>query len=115
MNNFAQRAVHIGGKTIRSGLDAGVTIAARAPNFLMAGFDPHGPDAREVKIAVAEKAEAAFDGAMSAHLKIGELWLRAAFGMLSADDAATAWMDVCDAALAPARVCVRANAVRLTR
>jgi hypothetical protein len=115
LNKVAARAARLGGRTFRSGLDAGVTIAARAPNFLMAGFNPNGADAREVKIAVAEKAEAVFDGAMSAHRKIGDLWLRAVFGRLTADDAATAWIDVCDAALAPARVRVRANAKRLTR
>ena len=115
LKKVAERAVHIGGKTVQSVINAGVTIAARAPKFITAGFDPHGADAREVKIAVAEKAEAVFDGAISAHGKFSDLWLRAMFGRLSANDAATAWMDVCDAALAPARVGVRANARRLTR
>jgi hypothetical protein len=99
---------------MRSGFDAGATIAARAPMFLAAGFNPVGAEAREVNAAIAEKATAAVDGAFSASAKIGELWFRAAFGALSANEAATAWLDVCDAALAPARQRVRANAKRLT-
>lgn len=115
MKKIVKRTLGSGARNLRSGIEAGVTIAARAPKFFNAGLNPFGADAREAQLAVTEKITAAWDGAIEAQQKLGSLWLRAAFGRLSSDDAALAWLDVCDAATAPARRRVRANAKRLTR
>jgi hypothetical protein len=115
MNRNAHRAFAFGVRSAKAGRDAGVTIAARTPKLIAAGFDPHGENGREARVAVSEKIKAAFDGAVAAQAKVGDLWLRALFGRLSASDAASSWMDVSQAALIPAYRSVRANARRLSK
>ena len=115
MNRVAKRMLGMGARNMQSSIHAGVTIAARTPKLINASFDPFGAEGHEAHVAMTEKVEAVWDGALAVQRKLSSLWLRAAFGQLSSDAATHAWFDVCEAAVAPARRRVRDNAARLTR
>ncbi len=115
MNRLTRRTLELASRTAQSGFDAAVTIAARTPGLLAPGLDLSGKHAREARLMVEEKLEAAYEGAWAAQFALGSFLLKAAFGgVTSPDHVSHGWVDVADAALAPARRTVRANARRLT-
>ena len=115
MNDLADRSVNFARKTAQAGLDATVTIAARTPGVMAAGFDPTGQGAREIGLMVQEKIVAAHEGALAVQMAWGSFLIKAAFGGVSSPHHVSyALVDVAKAALAPAHRQVRANALRLT-
>jgi hypothetical protein len=115
MDRLTQRAVKFARKAAQAGLDSAVTIAARTPGLVSAGFDPAGAGAREVGLLVREKAAAAYEGAWDAQLAWNSFLIKAAFGgVTSPNHFSHALVDVAEAAMGPARRKVRANAKRLT-
>jgi hypothetical protein len=115
MNKLADRSVNFARKTAQAGLDATVTIAARTPGLMAAGFDPTGQGAREIGMMVQEKIVAAHEGAFAAQMAWGSFLIKAAFGGVSSPHHVShALVEVAEAALAPAHRQVRANALRLT-
>ena len=115
MNRVAKRMLGMGARNMQSSIHAGVTIAARTPKLINASFDPFGADGHEAHVAMTEKVEAVWDGALAVQRKLSSLWLRAAFGgALWPQQWSHGWMDVADAAFKPALQKVSANAKRLT-
>jgi hypothetical protein len=115
MNRLTHRSLNLARDTAQSGIDAALTIAARTPGLVAPGLDLSGKHAREARLMVQEKLAAACEGAWAAQLALGSFWLKAAFGgVTSPDHVSHGWVDVADAAMAPARKAVRANARRLT-
>jgi hypothetical protein len=115
MRHFADRSVTFARETAQAGLDATVTIAARTPGLLAVGFDTTGQGAQEICLMVEEKIAAAHEGAWAAQMVWGSFLIKAAFGGVSSPDHVShALVDFAEAALAPARRKVRANALRLT-
>ncbi len=102
-------------RTAQSGIDAALTIAARTPGLIAPGLDLSGKHAREARLMVEEKMAAACEGAWAAQMAWGSFLMKAAFGgVTTPDHVSHGWVDIADAALAPARKTVRANARRLT-
>jgi hypothetical protein len=98
-------------QSAQSGLDAAVTIAARAPGLLHPSHD----NAREAARMVEEKIAAACEGAIGASLTWGAfLFASALRGGATPSQFSHALLDVAEAAAAPARRTVRANARRLS-
>jgi hypothetical protein len=115
MNRLTRRSLNLARDTAQSGIDAALTIAARTPGLVAPGLDLSGKHAREARLMVQEKLAAAYEGAWAAQLAFGSFWLKAAFGeVISADHVSHGMVDIADAAMAPARKTVRANARRLT-
>lgn len=114
MSDLSDRSANFARKTAQAGLDATVTIAARTPGLMAAGFDLTGRGAEELRLMVQEKIDAAHEGALAAQLTWGSFLIRTAFGASSPDHVSQALIDVVEAALAPAHRQVRANALRLT-
>ena len=115
MNSLTRRSATLAKKTAQSGIDAALTIAARTPGLVAPGLDLSGKHAREARLMVQEKLAAAYEGACAAQLAWGSFLMKAAFGeVISPDHVSHGWVDVADAAMAPARKTVRANARRLT-
>ncbi len=115
MSDLADRSVDFARKTAQAGLDATVTIAARTPGLMAAGFDLTGQGVREIGMMAQEKIVAAHEGALAAQMAWGSFLIKAAFGGVSSPDhVSPALVDVAEAALAPAHRQVRANALRLT-
>ena len=80
-----------------------------------AAFDPTGETAREAVMMVEEKIAAACEGAVA----VQKVWIDFMFktalrGFLTPDEASNVFVKAADAALAPARRRVKANARRLT-
>jgi hypothetical protein len=102
-------------KTAASGVHAGATIAVRASRMGKAVFAPTRESAREAAMMVEEKFAAACEGAVAAQKVWIDFAFKAAFGgFLTPDDASNVFVKATDAALAPARRRVKANARRLT-
>ena len=115
MNDLADRSLAFARKTAQAGLDATVTIAARTPGLMAAGFDLTGQGAREIRLMVDEKIAAVHEGAFAAQMAWGWFLINAAFGGVSSPHHVShALVDVAEAALAPSLRQVRANALRLT-
>jgi hypothetical protein len=115
MNRLTRRSLNLARHTAQAGIDAAVTIAARTPGLVAPGWDSSGANAREARLMVQEKLSAAYEGAWAAQLAWGSFLLKAAFGgVTSPDHVSHGLVDVAEAALAPARRTVRANARRLT-
>jgi len=115
MNHLTRRSLTLANKTAQSGIDAALTIAARAPGLVAPGFDLSGKHAREARLMVQEKLAAVYEGACAAQLAWGSFLMKTAFGgMMSPDHFSHGMVDIADAAMAPARKTVRANAQRLT-
>ena len=115
MNRLTRRSLNLARDTAQSGIDAALTIAARTPGLVAPGFDLSGKHAREARLMVQEKLAAAYEGAWAAQFALGSFWLKAAFGgVTSPDHVSHGMVDIADAAMAPARNTVRANARRLT-
>ena len=93
-------------------VDAAVTIAARTHGMI--GKEPM-ENAREAHLMVAEKVDAAVEGAMAAQAAWGAFMIKAAFGgVRSPSDFSIGLAGIAEAAAKPARRKVRANARRLT-
>lgn len=104
----------IASANLASGLHAALTIAARSQAFLSPLSEPF-EKAGEAYRMVAEKVDAAVEGALAAQAAWGEFVIRAAFGdVRSAADVSVGLVGVAEAASGPARRKVRANARRLT-
>ncbi len=115
MTDLAERSMRLARKTAQAGLDAAVTIAARTPGLIAPGLDLSGEKAREAQLMVQEKINAAYEGAWAAQMAWGSFLIKAAFGGVTTPTHVThALVDVAEAAMAPARRTVRANARRLT-
>ena len=114
MLEIAHRSFRLAQKTAEAGLDAVVTIAARAPAHAapaLAGAEGE----REARLMVQEKFAAIYEGAVGAQMAWGAFLIRSAFGAgWTPTGVSHAMVDVADAATAPARRRVRANARRLT-
>ncbi|RBP11915.1 hypothetical protein DFR50_11522 [Roseiarcus fermentans] len=99
---------------MRSGVDAALTIAARTHSMFSPGGEPIDK-AREARLMVSEKVDAAVEGAFAAQAAWGQFLIKAAFGGLrSAEDVSVGLAGIAEAAAKPARRKVRANARRLT-
>jgi hypothetical protein len=116
MLDLNSRSMKLARKTVQSGLDAAVTIAARTPGLLAPNIDFTGERAKEARLMVEEKVTAVCEGLWAAQLAWGSFVVDALFGGAnSPEHFSNAFVDVADAALAPARRTVSANARRLTR
>jgi len=115
MNRLTRRSLTLARHTAQAGIDAAATIAARTPGLVNPGFDLSGKHAREARLMVQEKLAAAYEGAWAAQLAWSSFLVKTAFGgMMSPDHFPQGLVDIADAAMAPARKTVRANARRLT-
>jgi hypothetical protein len=78
-------------------------------------MDPSGEKAREARLMVQEKVAAVYEGAFAAQMAWSSFLIKAAFGgVTNPEHVSHGLVDVAEAALAPARRAVRANARRLT-
>jgi hypothetical protein len=111
---LAKTSLAIATANMRSGVDAALTIAARTHNLLHPAGEPI-EKAREAQLMVAEKVDAAFEGAVAAQAAWSQFLISAAFGgVRSPHDVSLAMAHIAEAAAKPARRRVRANARRLT-
>ena len=98
---------------MQSGVDAALTIAARTQS-MFSGGEPI-EKAREAQLMMAEKVDAAVEGAMAAQAEWGAFMIRAAFGgVRTPNEFSLGMAGIAEAAGRPARKKVRANARRLT-
>ncbi len=112
--SLADRSIVIAKANVQSGVDAALTIAARAQN-LMSPVGRPTEKAREARLMVQEKLDAAVEGALAAHAAWGAFVLKAAFGgVRTPNDVSIGLAGIAEAAAKPARRKVRANARRLT-
>lgn len=115
MSRLSKRTLHMAASTMQAGVDAAVTIAARAPGLVMHGFNPTLESARENHRMIQEKFDAVYEGAAAAQFAWASLIVKACFGGIrSASDLSLGMTGVAEAAMRPARRKVRANARRLT-
>jgi dihydropteroate synthase len=113
MNSLHSRTIRMSFSALEASVAAGVTIAARAP-ILLSHFTGRPERSEESVRMVAEKIEAAVEGAAAAQVALWSLWGQVAFGMVRGPTAfAHGMADVADAAMRPAHRRVRANARRL--
>jgi hypothetical protein len=111
---LAKRSLAIAKANAQSGVDAALTIAARTQN-LMSPVEGPNEKAREARLMVQEKLDAAVEGAVAAQAAWGAFLIKAAFGgMRSPNDVSIGLAGIAEAAAKPARRKVRANARRLT-
>ena len=91
-----------------------MTIAARTQSLLAPG-GRQSDKAREARLMVQEKVDAAIEGAFAAQMAWGSFFIKAAFGgVRTPNDVSAGLTAIAEAAVAPARRTVRANARRLT-
>ena len=111
---LARRSLAIAKANAQAGADAALTIAARTQNLLTPG-GRESDKAREARLMVQEKVDAAMEGAFAAQAAWGAFFIKAAFGVcVRLDDVSAGLTAIAEAAAAPARRKVRANARRLT-
>jgi hypothetical protein len=111
---LARRSLAIAKANAQAGADAALTIAARTHNLLSPGGQQSDKD-REARLMVQEKVDAAMEGALAAQAAWGAFFLKAAFGgVRTPNDVSAGLATIAEAAMAPARRKVRANARRLT-
>ena len=111
---LARRSLAIAKANAQAGADAALTIAARTQNLLTPG-GRESDKAREARLMVQEKVDAAMEGAFAAQAAWGAFFIKAAFGgVRTAHDVSAGLTAIAEAAAAPARRKVRANARRLT-
>jgi hypothetical protein len=111
---LTKRSLAIAKANAQAGADAALTIAARTRNLLApGGRQTH--KAREARLMVQEKVDAAVEGAFAAQMAWGSFFIKAAFGgVRTPNDVSVGLTAIAEAAVAPARRKVRANARRLT-
>ena len=111
---LARRSLAIAKANAQASADAALTIAARTQNLLAPG-GRELDKAREARLMVQEKVDAAIEGAFAAQAAWGAFFIKAAFGgVRTAHDVSVGLTAIAEAAAAPARRKVRANARRLT-
>jgi hypothetical protein len=111
---LTKRSLAIAKANTQAGADAALTIAARTRNLLAPG-GRQTDKAREARLMVQEKVDAAVEGAFAAQMAWGSFFIKAAFGgMRTPNDVSVGLTAIAEAAVAPARRKVRANARRLT-
>jgi hypothetical protein len=111
---LARRSLAIAKANGQAGADAALTIAVRTQNMLAPG-GRESDKAREARLMVQEKVDAAMEGAFAAQAAWGAFFIKAAFGgVRTAHDVSAGLTAIAEAAAAPARRKVRANARRLT-
>jgi hypothetical protein len=114
VKRLANKSFSMAKANAEAGVDAALTIAARAQNLLSPAGEPM-EKAREAQLMVVEKMEAAVEGAVAAQAAWGALLIKAAFGgVQSPNDLSIGVAGVAEAAMSPALRRVRANARRLT-
>ena len=112
--NFTKRSLAIAKANVQSGVDAALTIAARTQNMMSPAGRPN-EKAREARLMVQEKLDAAVEGALAAQAAWSAFLIKAAFGgVRTASDLSIGLTGIAEAAAKPARRKVRANAHRLT-
>ncbi len=111
---LAKRSLAMAKANVQSGVDAALTIAARTQSLMSPAGMPT-EKAREARLMVQEKLDAAVEGALAAQAAWGAFLLKAAFGgVRTPNDVSIGLAGVAEAAAKPARRKVRANARRLT-
>jgi len=111
---LTRRSLAIAKNNTRATVDAAVTIAARTQR-LMSPVGRPTDKAREARLMVQEKLDAAVEGAVAAQAAWGAFMLKAALGgVRTPNDLSAGLSDIAEAAAGPARKKVRANARRLT-
>ena len=111
---LTKRSLAIAKANTQAGADAALTIAARTRNLLAPG-GRQTDKAREARLMVQEKVDAAVEGAFAAQMAWGSFFIKAAFGgVRTPNDVSVGLTAIAEAAVAPARRKVRANARRLT-
>ena len=111
---LAKRSLAIAKANAQASADATLTIAARTQNLLAPG-GRQSEKAREARLMVQEKIDATIEGAFAAQAAWGAFFIKAAFGgVRTPNDVSAGLAAVAEAAVAPARRTVRANARRLT-
>lgn len=114
MVRTSKRVGRLGARIVEDGVNAAKTVNARLPGLM--NPTPSAADLAERNRMVAEKLDAAAQGALAASFAWGAFWMKAAFGGVRGPaDLMAGMLDVADAAMKPARATVRANAKRLTR
>jgi hypothetical protein len=112
-HRLTKRSFAIAKANAQAGVDAAVTIAARTQSLLGPG-SRQSEKAREAHLMVQEKIDAAVEGAFAAQAAWSAFFIKAAFGgVRSFYDVSAGFANIADAAAAPARRKVRANARRL--
>ena len=115
MIRLRKRSLRMAVATMRAGADAAVTIAVRTHQLTTPDLKGTSAQAREARRMVEEKVVAACEGAFAAQMAWGAFLMKAAFGgVRTVEDAALGLAGVAEAAVAPGRRAVRANARRLT-
>ncbi len=110
----AKRSLAIAKANAQAGADAALTIAARTQNLLAPG-GRQSDKAREARLMVQEKIDAAVEGAFAAQAAWGEFFVKAAFGgVRTPNDVSAGLTAIAEAAAGTARRTGRANARRLT-
>ena len=111
---LTKRSLTIAKANVETGADAALTIAARTRTLLAPGGKP-SEKAREARLMVQEKVDAAIEGALAAQKAWGAFFIKAAFGgVRTPNDVSAGLTSIAEAAATPARRKVRANARRLT-
>ena len=110
---LAKRSLAMAKANVQSGVDAALTIAARTQGMMSPAGGP-SEKAREARLMVQEKVDAAVVGAIAAQVAWGAFLVKAAFGgVRSPNDLSYGLAGIAEAAAKPARRKVRANARRL--
>jgi hypothetical protein len=108
---LTKRSLAIAKANAQAGADAALTIAARTQRLLAPGRQ--SDKTREARLMVQEKIDAAVEGAFAAQMAWGSFFIKAAFGVRTPNDVSAGLTAIAEAAAAPARRTVRANARRL--
>jgi hypothetical protein len=112
---LARRSLAMATANMQAGVDAALTIAARTQG-LMSPLGGPTEKAREARLMVQEKLDAAVEGTLAAQAAWGVFLLKAALGgVRSASDLSIGLAGVAEAAAKPVRRKVRANARRLAK
>ena len=111
---LARRSLAIAKNNTRTTFDAAAIVAARTQNMLSPSGKPTDK-AREARLMVQEKLDAAAEGAWAAQAAWGAFMLKAALGgVRTPNELSLGLTDIAEAAAGPAHRKVRANARRLT-
>ncbi len=110
---LSERSLDIAKANVQSGVDAALIIAARTQGLMSPAGRPT-EKAREARLMVQEKVDAAVEGAIAAQAAWGAFLVKAAFGgVRTANDVSIGLVGIAEAAAKPARRTVHANARRL--
>jgi len=111
---LTRRSLALAKSNAQTTADAALTIAVRTQR-LLSPARAEADKAREARLMVQEKLDAALEGALAAQAAWGAFVLKAALGgVRTANDVSAGLSHIAEAAAKPARKKVRANARRLT-